>query len=153
MQTTVFEHHHFLQGCAIPSFSLSTILQVLCSIMQIMLYVSQIWQILVDYWRSDSSLELMKEKHDKRIYPPRIKITVKSKKPDVPLIKLPIRFQGCSMDEILDEDLIVPSSKYFQKCGKSKSPSFSIGTTSPQATANTCSSSRSSANKSCSTLI
>ena len=63
----------------------------------------------VDFSKSGNTSELMKQKHDRKIYPPQIIITVASKVPGIdPVVKFPVTFQGSSSDEDLDQDIILP---------------------------------------------
>ena len=52
----------------------------------------------------------MKLKHKKKMYPPRVTMTVIMKNPSSTLT-LPIRFMGCSSDHQLDVELIFPLGK------------------------------------------
>ena len=54
----------------------------------------------------------MQLKHERRMYPPRIKMTVAFRNPDnINMMKLPITFTGYVGDEKLDMDLILPLGK------------------------------------------
>ena len=48
----------------------------------------------------------MRLKHETRVYPPRVKMTIMLK--DLDSRKLLIRFDGCSSDSQLDTELAVP---------------------------------------------
>ena len=56
----------------------------------------------------------MQLKHERRMYPPRIKMTVAFRNPDnIDMIKLPITFTGYVGDEKLDMELILPLGRFF----------------------------------------
>ena len=52
-------------------------------------------------------ISIMRFKHTNKIYPPRVKMTVAMINPET-LLKLPVRFVGCSSDSQLDMELIFP---------------------------------------------
>ena len=49
----------------------------------------------------------MRRRHQRKMYPPRVKMTVSLKNPDITL-KLPIKFAGCSSDNQLDVEITFP---------------------------------------------
>ena len=56
-----------------------------------------------------NTFEVMKEKHDRKVYPPRLIITFASKIPGTnPVLKVPVTFSGSSSDEDLNQDIIIP---------------------------------------------
>ena len=58
---------------------------------------------------NNANFEDMKQKHIRKIYPPRIILTVVSKTPgNDPVFKLPIQFIGCLRNNQLDRDIIFP---------------------------------------------
>ena len=50
----------------------------------------------------------MKRRHERRMYPPRIKMTVSLYNSDTQ-VKLPVKFSGYVEDHQLDTELILPS--------------------------------------------
>ena len=52
----------------------------------------------------------MRRRHQRRMYPPRVKMTVSLKNPDLTL-KLPVKFTGCLSDSQLDVELTFPLGK------------------------------------------
>ena len=52
----------------------------------------------------------MKLKHERNMYPPRIKMTVSMNNPNHS-ITLPVRFLGCEGDDKLDVELTLPLGK------------------------------------------
>ena len=62
----------------------------------------------MDFW--SMGIETMQLRHDLRMYPPRVKMTVSMKSSDV-AFKLPIKFNGCSDDSQLDIELTLPLGK------------------------------------------
>lgn len=50
---------------------------------------------------------MMQIRHDRKMYPPRVKMTVCIKTFDYSF-KLPIKFDGCSSDSLLDVELAFP---------------------------------------------
>ena len=63
----------------------------------------------IAFW--DKDFTVMQRKHDKRIYPPRVKITISFKDPSLTQFVLPVQFVGCSENE-LDTDLSLPLGIY-----------------------------------------
>lgn len=55
-------------------------------------------------------IENMQLRHDLKMYPPRVKMTVSMKRSDL-AFKLPIKFNGCSDDSQLDIELTFPLGK------------------------------------------
>ena len=49
----------------------------------------------------------MQLQDDNKIYPPRVKMTIMLKNPR-DQFKLPVKFEGCSSDSLLDIDLALP---------------------------------------------
>ena len=49
----------------------------------------------------------MQLRHEKSMYPPRVKMTVVLKNPDT-VLKLPVRIEGCLSDNQLDTELTFP---------------------------------------------
>ena len=55
----------------------------------------------------------MKLRHEKKMYPPRVKMTVDMKSPDDhDIYKLSVKIEGCSEEDQLDFQLCFPPSKY-----------------------------------------
>ena len=52
----------------------------------------------------------MQLRHERKMYPPRVKMTVVMKNPDT-ILKLPVRIDGCSSDNQLDTELTFPLGK------------------------------------------
>ena len=69
-----------------------------------MAYIIQIKASDIDFW--NFKLDFMKLKHKMKMYPPRVKLTVKVG-PSIQDFKLSIRFEGC-LDEECDTELIFP---------------------------------------------
>ena len=59
----------------------------------------------MDFW--SMGVDKMQMKHDLKMYPPRVKMTVSMKCSDL-AFKLPIKFNGCSDDSQLDTELTFP---------------------------------------------
>ena len=59
----------------------------------------------IDFWGKD--FDTMKTRHVRRMYPPRVKMTVLMNSSEY-LFKLPIKFIGCSADSQLDVELAFP---------------------------------------------
>lgn len=51
----------------------------------------------------------MQLRHEKSMYPPRVKMTVVLKNPDT-VLKVPVRIEGCLTDNQLDTELAFPLS-------------------------------------------
>ena len=49
----------------------------------------------------------MQLRHERKMYPPKVKMTIAMKCPDK-VIKLPVRIEGCSSDSQLDAELTFP---------------------------------------------
>ena len=49
----------------------------------------------------------MRREHEKKIYPPRVKMTISINDPSLTHFVLPVKFVGCSENE-LDTDLFLP---------------------------------------------
>ena len=63
----------------------------------------------VDFLKSGITPELMKLKHERKMYPPRIKITVRSSTTGTsPVAKLTATFEGSSSNEDLNQDILLP---------------------------------------------
>ena len=52
----------------------------------------------------------MQLRHKRNMYPPRVKMTIRLRNPDV-IIKLPVKFSGHDCDDQLDVELTVPLGK------------------------------------------
>ena len=63
----------------------------------------------IAFW--DEDFTVMQRKHDKKIYPPQVKMTVCFKDPSHTQFVLPVQFGGCSENE-LDTDLSLPLGIY-----------------------------------------
>ena len=59
----------------------------------------------------NEGFELMRRKHERNMYPPRVKMTVHMTCPSHS-VKLPIKFSGCEGDGKLDIELILPLGKH-----------------------------------------
>ena len=68
----------------------------------------QIQEIDVNFW--NTNFETLQLKHQRKMYPPRIKMTVDAPNID-PRIKLLVKFDGCSSDSQLDMEIFFPLSK------------------------------------------
>ena len=53
----------------------------------------------------------MQLRHEKKMYPPRVKMTVSMKDTDM-IIKLPVRIEGSLSDDQLDTELTFPLGVY-----------------------------------------
>ena len=62
---------------------------------------------ILSFW--DEKFEIMKRKHERNMYPPRIKMTVSMNNPNQ-FITLPVKVLGCEGDK-LDVELTLPLSK------------------------------------------
>ena len=62
----------------------------------------------MDFWTM--GFENMQLRHNLKMYPPRVKMTVSMNSSDV-AFKLPIKFNGCSDDSQLDIELTFPLGK------------------------------------------
>ena len=67
-------------------------------------YVIQIRASEIDFWKE--GFDRMRLKHMKRMYPPRVKMTIMYR--DLESHKLLIKFLGCSTDCQLDTELALP---------------------------------------------
>ena len=61
----------------------------------------------------DENFELMKQKHETNMYPPRVKMTVCVTNPNH-FITLPVKFSGCEDHDRLDVELILPLGRYHE---------------------------------------
>ena len=59
----------------------------------------------INFWSRD--VDAMQLRHERSMYPPRVKMTVVLKNPDT-VLKLPVRIEGCSTDNQLDTELTFP---------------------------------------------
>ena len=57
-------------------------------------------------------LEHMELLHKMKMYPPRVKITIAAKSQDV-ILKIPVKFEGCSSDSLLDTELVIHPGQYY----------------------------------------
>ena len=62
----------------------------------------------IDFW--EKSCDEMWLMHVRKMYPPRITVTVALKNP-AEIVEFPVRFTGCSKDGQLDKDLLLPLGK------------------------------------------
>ena len=53
----------------------------------------------------------MQLKHERKMYPPRVKLTIHWRNPD-DVFPMPIRFIGCSVDGRLDVNIKIPIGKH-----------------------------------------
>lgn len=60
----------------------------------------------------------MKLQHETRMYPPRVKMTVTLINPDQ-ILKLPVKFEGCSSDSQLNADITFPLGNELPSQGSS----------------------------------
>ena len=58
----------------------------------------------IAFW--DKNFTVMQRKHERKMYPPRVKMTVSIKDPNAHFV-LPVKFVGCIENE-LDTDLTLP---------------------------------------------
>lgn len=59
----------------------------------------------INFWnQSFTDLQL---RHKRKMYPPRVKITIRMRDPSAPVV-LPVRFRGCVIDGKLDVELSLP---------------------------------------------
>ena len=59
----------------------------------------------INFWRK--GFDAMQLRHERKMYPPRVKMTVAMKNADQ-MMKLPVRIEGCSGDDQLDTELTFP---------------------------------------------
>ena len=59
----------------------------------------------VDFWKRD--FNDMKQRHERKMYPPRVKMTVAMRNPTC-THKVPIKFEGCEDNLPLNVDLTIP---------------------------------------------
>ena len=62
----------------------------------------------IDFWKRDFSD--MKQRHERKMYPPRVKMTVSMRNPKL-THTLPIKFEGCEDNLQLNVDLTIPLGK------------------------------------------
>jgi hypothetical protein len=67
--------------------------------------VQQIRASDIDFWKL--GYKIIKLRHEKKIYPPRVKMIVIMTSPEQ-VTKLPIKFAGCAIDDQLDVELVFP---------------------------------------------
>ena len=65
----------------------------------------QIRALDIEFW--NKKFDDLQRQHQRRMYPPRIKMTVRSRNPDS-IFKIPIKFIGCSSDSNLDLEITFP---------------------------------------------
>ena len=63
---------------------------------------------IISFW--NENFEIMKRKHERNMYPPRVKMTVCINNPNQFII-LPVKVLGCEGDDKLDVELTLPLSK------------------------------------------
>ena len=63
---------------------------------------------IISFW--NEKFEIMKRKHERNMYPPRVKMTVSINNPNHS-ITLPVKVLGCEGDDKLDVELTLPLSK------------------------------------------
>ena len=61
----------------------------------------------INFWDRKFDFKAMKLRHERRMYPPRIKMTIVMKDADLTLV-IPVKFEGCTKDSQLDMDLTLP---------------------------------------------
>ena len=61
----------------------------------------------VKFWQNADEA-VMVRKHERKMYPPRVIITVTSKTDSIPAFLLAVKFEGCSGDCHLDRDISFP---------------------------------------------
>ena len=59
----------------------------------------------ISFW--DRDFAVMQRKHEMKMYPPRVKMTVSIKDPNTQFV-LPVKFSGCRNDGELDMDITLP---------------------------------------------
>lgn len=70
--------------------------------------ILQIFASDIEFW--NVKYELMKQKHERNMYPPRVKMTVCMNNPNH-FLTLPVKFSGCEGDGNLDVELTLPLGK------------------------------------------
>lgn len=76
----------------------------------IVIYI-KIKEMDVDFW--NTKFEILQFKHEAKMYPPRVRMTVDV--PNVePRMKLLINFEGCSRDSQLDMEILFPLTSNHQ---------------------------------------
>ena len=73
----------------------------------IMLFYLQIKKEDINFW--EKGMDHMRLRHEKKMYPPRVKMTV-SLVHSHQAFKLPVKFEGCSSDSQVDLELTFPLS-------------------------------------------
>ena len=71
------------------------------------LFYIQIPETEIDFW--NTKFEILRLKHQERIYPPRVRMTVDAPNAE-PRSKLLIEFDGCSSDSQLSMEILFPLS-------------------------------------------
>ena len=69
----------------------------------------QIRIIDIEFWKRD--FNDMKRRHERKMYPPRVEMTVSIRDPAF-TFTLPIKFEGCANNSLLDVDLTIPFGKH-----------------------------------------
>ena len=72
--------------------------------MYIPTHIMQIRVSDMSFWGKD--LEHMEFLHEMKMYPPRIRMTIAAKCQDA-ILKIPVRFEGCSSDSLLNTELLI----------------------------------------------
>ena len=64
----------------------------------------------INFW--GRSFQEMQLRHETKVYPPRVKLTISSRNVnDTAVCVLPVKFVGCSSDSQLDVQLTIPLGK------------------------------------------
>lgn len=63
----------------------------------------------IDFWNRGLDFEAMQLRHERRMYPPQVKMTVIMNNSDL-VLKIPVKFEGCTSDSQLDVELTLPPS-------------------------------------------
>ena len=65
----------------------------------------QIKALDIEFWTK--RFDDLRRQHQRQMYPPRVKMTIRLKSPDA-IFKLPVKFTGCSSDSNLDMEITFP---------------------------------------------
>ena len=64
----------------------------------------------IDFWMERSTFDIMLLKHEEKMYPPNVKMTITRKSHD--LTKLPIKITGCLEEGLMDMDIPLQLGKH-----------------------------------------
>ena len=65
----------------------------------------------IDFWMERSTFDTMLLKHEEKMYPPNVKMSITRKSNDV--TKLPVRITGCLDEGLMDMDIPLQLGKHF----------------------------------------